>query len=139
MIKTNTKTIGDIGESAILSEFSYYGIPVYLPFSDNTEVDMIADFGGKLNKIQVKTTENIIKGVMKFNTGSRRYGVDHKYGNDEIDYLALYCVENRMACLIKYDGSNSRAISFRVQPTTNGQVLGTRYARDFTFDKYFTR
>ena len=50
----NTKTIGDIGESAIIAEFLYFGIPVYLPFGDNNAADLIADFNGKLQKVQVK-------------------------------------------------------------------------------------
>lgn len=52
-----TKQLGNIGEAKTLSKFVELQIPVYLPFGDNEKADLIADFGGKLNKIQVKTSE----------------------------------------------------------------------------------
>ena len=32
------------------------GIPIYIPFGDDEKADLIAEFDGKLNKIQVKTS-----------------------------------------------------------------------------------
>jgi len=50
----NSKNKGNIGESQALAEFTKRGIQVSIPFGDNARYDLIADFNGKLNKIQVK-------------------------------------------------------------------------------------
>ena len=31
-------------------------IPIYIPFGDDEKADLVAEFNGKLNKIQVKTS-----------------------------------------------------------------------------------
>lgn len=134
----NTKHIGNIGESKIISEFLYHGIPVYLPFGDNEACDMIADFDGKLQRIQVKTTSAIRNGKMSFSLGSRRYGVDHSYSDSEVDYFAMYCIENDQSYIIKNDpNSNNREITLRTEPARNGQVTGVRMAVDYKFENKF--
>ena len=55
-----TKQLGNIGEAKALAKFVELQIPVYIPFGDNEKSDLIADFNGKLNKIQVKTSEEWI-------------------------------------------------------------------------------
>lgn len=62
----NTKQIGNIGEAKVLSKFVELGLPVYVPFGDNERADLIVEFNGKLNKIQVKTSINAKDGVMIF-------------------------------------------------------------------------
>lgn len=32
-------------------------VPVYVSFGDNEKADLIAEFNGRLNKLQVKTSE----------------------------------------------------------------------------------
>ena len=58
----NTKDIGDIGEAVTLSELIKLQISVYLPFGENSPCDLIADFNGKLNRIQVKTSKEVKDG-----------------------------------------------------------------------------
>lgn len=134
----NTKDVGNIGESSIIAEFVYHSIPVYLPFGDNLSCDLIADFGGKLQRIQVKTCSDIKDGKMIFSLASRRYGHDHRYNELEVDYFALYCVENRSAYLLRnVEGMNDTTINLRTQPTRNGQSKGIRFAADHLFSKTF--
>ena len=87
----NTKNIGNIGEAKALAKFVELGIQVYLPFGDNERSDLIADFGGKLNRIQVKTSVKTENGTVLFDLTSstmhRKNGVKHKYTPDEIDFL----------------------------------------------------
>lgn len=51
----NSKVIGNIGEAITIAEFVRRGIPVYTSFGENER----AEFNGKLNKIQCKTSESI--------------------------------------------------------------------------------
>ena len=52
----NSKRIGNIGEAKVLAKFVEMGIPIYIPFGDDEKADLVAEFNGKLNKIQVKTS-----------------------------------------------------------------------------------
>lgn len=134
----NTKDVGNVGESAIIAEFVYYGIPVYLPFGDNLSCDLIADFDGKLQRVQVKTCSSIRDGKMTFSLGSRRYNRDHVYNELEVDYFALYCIENRTAYLLmNIEGLNDTGINLRTEPARNGQVKGIRFAEDYLFNRKF--
>lgn len=50
--------LGNIGEAKALAKLVSMNIPVYVSFGDNEKADLVADFNGKLNKLQVKTSEN---------------------------------------------------------------------------------
>lgn len=65
-----TKRLGNIGEAVAISSFVKHCIPVYIPFGDDEKVDLVADFNGKLNKIQVKTSEKANDGKMIFDLTS---------------------------------------------------------------------
>ena len=49
----DTSLLGNIGESRVLHELVKAGVQCYLPYGDGSTVDLIADFNGKLNKIQI--------------------------------------------------------------------------------------
>ena len=51
----NTKAIGTISESVVLSEFLKAGFPVLLPFGDNLRYDMVIEAGGRFLSVQCKT------------------------------------------------------------------------------------
>lgn len=48
-----TKQLGNIGEAKLVS----MNVPVYVSFGDNEKADLVAEFNGRLNKLQVKTSE----------------------------------------------------------------------------------
>ena len=52
----NSKRLGNIGEAKAIAAFVENQIPVYIPFGDNEKADLIAEFNGKLNKIQLKSS-----------------------------------------------------------------------------------
>ena len=57
---------GMVGESQVLAKFIELGIPVSIPFGDNCSYDLIAEFNGKLNKIQVKSSSQTREGKTNF-------------------------------------------------------------------------
>ena len=107
----DTKGVGNIGEAKVLCKFVELGIPVYLPFGDNERSDLIAEFNGKLNKIQVKTSVKAEDGKMIFDltssTQHRSNGVKHKYTTSEIDYFACYNIARDKIFLIAVDKPRS--------------------------------
>lgn len=53
-----------IGKAITIAEFVRRGIPVYTSFGENERADLIAEFNGKLNKIQCKTSERFEDNVI---------------------------------------------------------------------------
>ena len=133
----NTKKIGNIGEAKVLCKFVELGIPVYLPFGDNERSDLIAEFNGKLNKIQVKTSVKAENGKMLFDltssTQHRSGRVKHKYTNEEIDYFACYNVTRDSIYLISADKLRT-SITIRYQEPKSNQKNNINFEKDFLID-----
>ena len=94
-------------------------IPVYIPFGDNERADLIAEFNGKLQKIQVKTSEKCEDCKVTFSlvssTVHRKNGVKHKYTKEEVDYFALYNLATNILLLIPIELVLGRiTVSFRI-------------------------
>ena len=138
----NTKSKGNIGESVILSKFIKMGIQVSIPFGDNARYDLIADFKGKLNKIQVKycsqLTENdsiICKTASSLNHTTNKKCVT--YQND-VDYIAFYLEPWDICTIIPISEiGNRKTIAFRISVPKNNQ--GNYWdAKEYSFEKILT-
>lgn len=140
-----TKQIGNIGEAKVLSEFVRLGIPVYLPFGDNEKADLIAEFNGKLNKIQVKSSQKIMEDKVKFSlvssTTHRQNGVKHIYTENEIDYFALYNLERDKVYLISINEEElpKNEITIRFNPPKNKNQFKTFLEEDYLIDKVLSQ
>lgn len=140
-----TKQMGNIGEAKVLSKFVEMQIPVYIPFGDNEKADLIADFNGKLQRIQVKTCEKAEDGKMIFSlvssTEHRKQGTKHHYTSDEIDYFALYNIERDKLFLISITEENlpTTAVTIRyIKPKNNNQYK-IFMENDYLFEKQITK
>lgn len=133
----DTKSIGNIGEAKVLCKFVELGVPVYLPFGDNERSDLIADFNGKLNRIQVKTSIKAEDGKMIFDltssTEHRSNGIKHKYTDKEIDYFACYNIARDKIFLVPVDKERV-SITIRYEKTKNGQTEGVNFEEDFLIE-----
>ena len=140
-----TKQIGNIGEAKVLSEFVRLGIPVYLPFGDNEKADLIAEFNGKLNKIQVKSSQKIIEDKVKFSlvssTMHRQNGVKHIYTENEIDYFALYNLERDKVYLVSIneEGLPKSEVTIRFNPPKTKNQFKTFLEEDYLIEKVLNR
>jgi len=134
----NSKNIGNIGEAKALAKFVELGIPVYIPFGDNEKADLIAEFNGKLNKIQVKTSCKAKNGVMIFDLTSstlhRKHGIKHIYTTNEIDYFVCYNIERDKLFLIPIEAATKSAIAIRYLPAQNGQKTKIHFEADYLFE-----
>lgn len=136
----NSKSIGNIGEAKALCKFVELGIPVYIPFGDNEKADLIAEFNGKLNKIQIKTSIKAENGVMKFDLTSstvhRNNGEKHIYTKEEIDYFICYNIERDKLFLIPVEQTGNTAITIRYEKPRNNQTKGIRFEEDYLLEKF---
>lgn len=140
----NKKELGLIGESGILHRFMRKGIDTYIPYGDNTRADLIAEFGDKLQKIQIKTSSVSTDDIAIFKTSQNTYSIVNgevksklkRYSSDEIDYFALYDYNADRSFLIPVDEiKNNASIILRYTEPKNNQKSKIRYADDYEFDK----
>ena len=140
-----TKQIGNIGEAKVLSEFVRLGVPVYLPFGDNEKADLIAEFDGKLNRIQVKTSQKCVDDKMRFSlvssTVHRQNGVKHIYTDNEIDYFAFYNIERDKVYLVSINEKDlpKNEVTIRVYPPQNKNQFRTFLEEDFLLEKVLSK
>lgn len=136
----NSSQIGNIGEVKVLSEFVKLGIPCYLPYGDGNLVDLIAEFNGKLNKIQIKTTQRIGDNCSmswKITRQEGYHGNRIQYQKDSIDYFALYCVESDVVCLIPFDENiPSSNITIKSDDYKGIRTSSMRFAKDYQIKNF---
>ena len=131
---TNQK--GNLGEVRVLSEFVKLGIQCYLPYGDGSGVDLIAEFGGKLNRIQVKTTESLNKaGAMEWKVTRQEgyHGSRAMYDKNDIDYFAFYCIETDIVCLVPFDDNfPASTLSIRLDNYQGKRLSTMRFASEYS-------
>lgn len=136
----NSKDKGNIGESRIIYEFVKRNIQVALPFGDNARYDQLAEFGGKINKIQVKysgcnpTGESVVLACASstnHTTNKRRTTYE-----SDVDYMAFFVADWNACLLIPIEtiGSHKTMCVRRMEPK-NGQSKKVHYIDEFSFDK----
>ncbi|MBA2851809.1 hypothetical protein HNP86_001968 [Methanococcus maripaludis] len=137
MVAINSKSVGNLGEAKVLCKFVELRIPVYVPFGDNEKADLVADFGGKLQRIQVKTSIKAEDGKMIFDltstlTKNKKY-IRRKYEDGEIDYFALYNVTRDKIYLVPY--SEPKTVMFiRYEQPKNRQSKKVHLEEDYLID-----
>ena len=135
----NTKQLGNIGEAKALCKFVSLRVPVYQAFGDNERSDLIADFNGKLQRIQVKTSEKCEDGKMTFSlvssTMHRKNGVKHKYTKEEVDYFALYNIESDTLLLVPIElVLGTTTVTFNLEYKESRNQFKSLNWRDFEFE-----
>lgn len=139
-----TKQLGNIGEAKALCKFVSLQIPVYQAFGDNERSDLIADFNGKLQRIQVKTSEKCEDGKVVFtlvsSTIHRKNGVKHKYTKEEVDYFALYNLDSDMLLLVPIELVLGRTqVSFNITWKPSGNQYSSLNWKDFEFENIINK
>lgn len=136
---TNSKSKGSLSEAKALFEFQKYGIPVCVPWGDNERYDLIAEFNGKLNRIQVKTANEEHNGsIACYCRSSTNHTTNKNYStyDGQVDYFVFYNQINDLIALVPFEETEGKKqISLRVTPPANGQTKGIRFFSDFSFDK----
>lgn len=140
----NSKDKGNIGEAVVLAEFIKREIQVSIPFGDNARYDLIADFNGKLNKIQVKYCNQLsATGSVSCPCVSSTNHTTNKhyttYEND-VDYMCFYIACWNVVIIVPIEEiGDKKSISFRLDlPKTINQYT-VNLVENYTFDKLFDK
>lgn len=135
----NSKTKGSISEARALYEFQKRNIPVCIPWGDNERYDMIAEFNGKFNRIQVKTANEEENGSIKcYCRSSTNHTTNKKLSTyeNEVDYFVFVNSIYDIVAIVPIDFiGEKKVISLRLTPPLNNQKTNINYFSDFSFDK----
>ena len=144
-IKTkSTSRIGKLGEYKVAEKFISRDIPTYLPMTEAEEADIVAEFGGKLQKVQVKTS-NMLSGARSEAVVFSLTNSDHhvnrgkllesrkKYSTSAVDYFALYSLPDDEVYLVKNDGE-IKNMYIRHEYPISGQRKNIHLAKDYEID-----
>lgn len=124
---------GEIGEAATIADLRRRGHGVAIPFGHSLPFDLVLVRGdtGALERVQVKYTTSDGR-VVIVRCRSQSAWVSYQYRPDSVDWIATFDATTRSIYYVHscaWGGWTS--VSLRLAPTTNGQVAGVRWARDF--------
>lgn len=140
----NSKRIGNVGEVKTLSKFVELQIPVCISFGDCERYDMVAEFNGKLNKIQCKTCLNMEDDnsfVVNIINRSTKEGksINRSYSKEDVDYFSIYNIEKDILLLYPNKEEQATTITFRIKPPKNNQIKGINFVKDYLFENIISR
>lgn len=145
MRKRDGKREGNIGEVETLAALVRLGVPVYIPFGDAESADMVAEIGGRLQRIQCKTSAKVsTTGTsIVFRTSHQVFGEDGRrhdrpYRRDEVDWFALYDRTHGELYLVPWSMAGTRNISIAVAPGA-ARKSHMHYAEDYRLEDVVRR
>lgn len=132
------KQKGDLGELRVAADLIKRGCRIAIPFGEDCDYDLIADFDGRLHRVQVKYVESdgeIIK--VKCRSHSLTNGKirsTKRFSADMVDWIAVYdrTTDGCYYCPSRELGAGRSLLHLRLVPARNGQRLGIRLAADYT-------
>lgn len=136
----NSKQKGDIAETRAIYEFVKRGIPVCIPYGDNLRYDLIAEFNGKLNKIQVKmcNEERTPGAVICYTRSSTNHTTNKKlsdYSND-IDYFVIFNQIHDLISIIPIEVvGKKKSMVLRLEEKIKNP--SSNYFSDYSFDNLY--
>jgi len=102
----STQKRGDVGMSMAIAYFTRHGYTVSIPLTDSQDYDLIADLGGALVRVQVKTTtykrpNGVSEVSLKTMTGTTKKRIHKTFDQVSCDYLFVVTTEDRMFMIPK--------------------------------------
>jgi hypothetical protein len=138
------KQKGDLAELKVAADLASRGCSISLPFGEDCDYDLIADFDSVLHRIQVKYTESDGQTVlMRCRSHSLTKGkVRHTkyYTAETVDWIAVYdrTSDRCYYCPSRELGGGRSELTLRLTPTRNGQRIGIRDADDYVHPDFST-
>ena len=130
---TQKKQLAKEGELRFAAEFIRKGWSIFLPYGEDSAVDLLIEKDGEYKRIQVKTTKPISGAIHCRMKSSNNWQVK-KYTKKEIDYFGIYDYENKKGYLIPIEKVTGMIeISLRIEKTKNNQQIGIRSAEEYLY------
>jgi hypothetical protein len=132
------KRKGDLAELKVAADLADRGCRISIPFGEDCDYDLIADYQGRLHRVQVKHTRSdgriVLVRYRSHSLTNGRVRVTKRYTAKRVDWIAAYdCTTERWYYLPSRDlGAGRALLTLRLQPARNGQRIGIRDAGDYT-------
>lgn len=129
----NKKQLSKEGELRFASEFISKGWFVFLPYGEDSPIDLLIQKEEKFMRIQVKSTvkkNGVIYGRLK---SSNNWQVK-KYNGKQIDFFAIYEKETKKGYLIPIEEVEGKtSMILRLDPTKNNQKSLVKEAKNYEY------
>jgi PD-(D/E)XK endonuclease len=131
------KQKGDLAELKVATDLVDRGCRISIPFGEDCDYDLIADYEGRLHRVQVKYTRSdgriIIVRCRSQSLTNGKARATKRYTPASIDWIATYdCTTARCYyCPSGELGEGRATLTLRLQPARNGQLVGIRDASGY--------
>lgn len=132
------KQKGDLAELKVATDLIDRGCRISIPYGEDCDYDLIADYHGRLHRVQVKYTRSdgrvIVIRCRSHSLTNGKVRVTKLYTASMVDWIAVYdCTTERCYyCPSRELGAAGRNIlHLRLQPARNGQRIGIREAKAY--------
>lgn len=109
--KSYTNDIGNLTEMIFDVEAGARGISISKPVTGFSVYDRVAEVGGVMKKVQIKSVSSKTKNTYRIRLRKSR---NQKYTKDEVDIFAIYIVPLNVWYIMENDGTESVCVS-RIQ------------------------
>jgi hypothetical protein len=139
------KRKGVIAELQVAADLADRGCQVLIPFGEDCDYDLAADYEGRLHRVQVKYTRSDGK-VVNVNCRSHsltkgRVRRTKMYTASTVDWIVVYDATSDRCYYVPswmLGDEGCGGLMLRLVPTRNGQSLRIRHAEDY-LDPDFSR
>lgn len=139
------KKKGDLAELKVAADLVARGCELSIPFGEDSSYDLVADFEGRLHRVQVKFTRSdgqvVRVGCRSHSLTNGRVRRTKHYTVAMVDWIAVYDLTTDRCYYVPswILGTEGRSgLHLRLAPTSNGQSLRIRWAKDY-LDPDFSR
>jgi hypothetical protein len=121
------------GELRFAAEFTRKGWSVFLPYGEDSPIDLLIEKSGEFKKIQVKSTR-AKRGIISCRLKSSNNWQVKKYTKKDIDFFGIYDYENQKGYLIPIESVEGLIEAIlRIDRPKNNQTKNIRLANQFEY------
>lgn len=131
------KQLGDLAELKVACDLRERGCKLSIPFGEDCDYDLIADYEGVLHRVQVKYTRSdgrrVIVRCRSHSLTNGKVRKTKQYTAATVDWIAAFDAtsERCFYCPSSELGDGRAVLHLRLMPARNGQRLGVRDASDY--------
>jgi len=130
---TQKKQLAKEGELRFAAEFIRKGWSIFLPYGEDSAIDLLIEKDGDYKRIQIKTTKPISGAIHCRLKSSNNWQVK-KYSKKDIDYFGIYDYQNKKGYLIPIEKVlGMTEICLRIEKPKNNQKEGIRPSEEYFY------
>ncbi len=134
----HTKHKGNIAQSSVVLILQENGFNVFSELGDVSKIDLIAEKGGELRKIQIKYVGYVKDYVFINIKKSGPNGYRYTYKSKDVDWFAVYHLYSKKIAWVKAKEvcKYNTGINIRINPVKNKQKKNVRSIDDYGIDRF---